>query len=59
MARLELNQWDRVDRDRFRTTAAEIAGRADCSDFHLTGIPGSLHRWGDDPEFPADLRNDW
>ena len=58
MARLELGQWDQVDWEQFRTTAAEIVGRADCSDFHLTGILGSLLRWGDESEFPADLRTE-
>lgn len=56
VARMELGRWGDLD---LAALAADIEGinrRRDCSDFYLVGLLGALLRYGDDPQFPAALR---
>ncbi len=56
IARIELGRWSEVNPGVINQTIENINRRADCSDFYLTGLLGMLHRSGDDPAFPAQLK---
>ena len=56
ITKVALGRWDDLDHETIRATIAGINERRDCSDFALTGLLGLLHRHGDDPAFPPDLR---
>ncbi|MFN8446780.1 MAG: hypothetical protein U0175_38660 [Caldilineaceae bacterium] len=56
IAKIELGWWDLVKTKPFETIIASINQRADCSDFYLVGLLGLLLRYGDDPNFPPELR---
>jgi hypothetical protein len=56
IARMELGNWAKLDRATIDETIHGINQRKDCSDFYLIGLLGALIRYGDDPAFPAELR---
>jgi hypothetical protein len=56
IAKMALGYWADVKTDIIMATIAGINQRKDCSDFYLVGLLGMLHRYGDNPSFPASLR---
>lgn len=57
IARIALGWWERVDLKMFASTIDRINKRADCSDFYLCGLLGMLYRFGEDPNFPPELKH--
>jgi hypothetical protein len=55
VAKIALGRWSEVKPAAVLRAIDGINLRADCSDFYLVGLLGILHRYGDDPQFPADL----
>jgi hypothetical protein len=56
IAKMALGMWADVKESVILETVAGINQRKDCSDFYLAGLLGMMHRYGDDPAFPASLR---
>ncbi len=56
IARMTLQDWERVDWNTVRKTIDGINHRRDCSDFYLVGLLGMWYRLGSDPAFPEDLK---
>ena len=55
IAKMELGRWSEVKTGVILEMIDRINGRADCSDFYLTGLLGMMHRYMDDPAFPQEL----
>jgi len=58
IAKMALGRWDRLKLARLAATIAQANQRANGSDFYLVGLLGALLRYGDDPAFLADVKND-
>ncbi len=56
IAKMALGRWHQVETKTILKQIDSINQRADCSDFYLCGLLGMLYRFGDDPNFPAELR---
>jgi hypothetical protein len=56
IAKMAISRWQDVQADALLEAIDGINRRQDCSDFYLVGLLGALHRYGDHPEFPEDLR---
>jgi hypothetical protein len=56
IAKMALGRWKQVKTDVIIETVEGINQRKDCSDFYLVGLLGMMHRYGDDPSFPEDLK---
>ena len=56
IAKMALGYWDDVNSELFLQAIEGINARKDCSDFFLAGLLGMLCRYGDDPRFPAPLK---
>lgn len=56
IAKFKLGLWDQVDHDVVLSAVASINARGDCSDFDLVGLLGAVCRFGDDVQFPPDLK---
>jgi hypothetical protein len=56
IAKMALGRWQEVKTDTILDAVEGINQRRDCSDFYLVGLLGVLHRYGDHPEFPEELR---
>ncbi|MBN1992863.1 MAG: hypothetical protein JW953_09160 [Anaerolineae bacterium] len=56
IAKMALGAWSQVRLDAILESIENINRRADCSDFYLAGLLGMLYRYGDDPSFPAKIR---
>lgn len=56
IAKMALGQWSSLNLKRWTETIDHCNQRADCSDFYLIGMLGALLRFGDDPNFPAELK---
>ncbi len=53
---MALGWWAKVKTDVIMESVARINQREDCSDFYLVGLLGMLHRHGNDPAFPEELK---
>ncbi|RIK39473.1 MAG: hypothetical protein DCC55_17945 [Chloroflexi bacterium] len=56
IAKMALGRWEQIKPAVIEAAIAGINRRADCSDFYLTGLLGMQYRFGNDPAFPAALR---
>ncbi len=56
IAKMALGRWKHVKTDVIMETVEGINQRKDCSDFYLVGLLGMMHRYGDGPSFPEELR---
>ncbi|HNT78568.1 MAG TPA: hypothetical protein PKH77_26460 [Anaerolineae bacterium] len=56
IAKMAIGWWSRLEMKTLLATIEGINVRRDCSDFYLVGLLGMLYRFGDNPQFPADLR---
>jgi hypothetical protein len=56
IAKMALGRWGQIKPAVVEEAIAGINHRADCSDFYMTGLLGALIRYGDHPNFPADLK---
>jgi hypothetical protein len=56
IAKMAVDRWHDIKTDVFMETIEGINQRRDCSDFDLVGLLGVLHRYGDHPGFPEELR---
>jgi hypothetical protein len=56
IAKMALGYWADVKTEVIRQTIDGINQRKDCSDFYLVGLLGMLIRYGNDPSFPASLK---
>lgn len=56
IAKMELGYWRDVDPTVVMMAIDGINQRRDCSDFSLCGLLGMLYRYGDKPQFPAELK---
>ena len=56
IAKMELHAWQDVDLAVVTKAIEGINQRRDCSDFYLCGLLGMLIRYGEKPEFPAELK---
>lgn len=56
IAKMAIGWWSRVETDVIAEAIEGIDERRDCSDFDLIGLLGMMYRFGDDPEFPDELR---
>lgn len=57
IAKMALGQWDKLKLDPWLAMIERLNRRVDCSDFYLIGMLGALIRFGDNPDFPAELRD--
>jgi hypothetical protein len=56
IAKMALGAWADVDLTVVHDTIGRINRRGDCSDFYLVGLLGMAYRFGDQPDFPQELR---
>jgi hypothetical protein len=56
IAKMALGAWADVDITVVLDTIGRINRRGDCSDFYLVGLLGMVYRFGDQPDFPPELR---
>jgi len=56
IAKMAIGRWKDIKGDIILEAIEGINERRDCSDFYLVGLLGVLHRYGDHPEFPEELR---
>ncbi len=56
IAKMAIGWWIHLETDLIMQTIEGINQRRDCSDFYLTGLLGMRYRFGDDPNFPEELR---
>jgi hypothetical protein len=56
IAKMALGYWADVKEDVILQAIEGINQRKDCSDFYLAGLLGMMHRYSDDPAFPAALK---
>jgi hypothetical protein len=56
IAKMALGAWADVKTQVILQTIEGINQRKDCSDFYLVGLLGMLMRYGNDPDFPASLK---
>ncbi|HSR35301.1 MAG TPA: hypothetical protein VLY63_32425, partial [Anaerolineae bacterium] len=56
IAKMATGRWQDLKKDTILEAIEGINQRRDCSDFYLVGLLGALHRYGDHPEFPEELR---
>jgi hypothetical protein len=56
IAKMALGWWSRLKPALILEAIEGIKLRRDCSDFYLTGLLGMLYRYGDEPAFPAELK---
>jgi hypothetical protein len=56
IAKMALGWWAKVKIDAIIEAIERINQREDCSDFYLVGLLGMLHRHGNDPAFPEELK---
>jgi hypothetical protein len=56
IAKMAVSHWHNIKTDVFMEAIDGINQRQDCSDFYLVGLLGVLHRYGDHPQFPEELR---
>ncbi len=56
IAKMELGYWLDVNLKAILAAIDGINRRKDCSDFYLCGLLGMLYRFGEQPEFPAELK---
>ncbi len=56
IARMVMNDWQRIDWTIVQKTIDGINARGDCSDFYLVGLLGMLYRFGQDPAFPPEFK---
>ncbi|MBN1815384.1 MAG: hypothetical protein JXA14_26365, partial [Anaerolineae bacterium] len=56
IAKMAVGRWHDIKTDVFMEAIEGINQRGDCSDFYMVGLLGMLHRYGDHPEFPENLR---
>jgi hypothetical protein len=55
-AKMELGYWQDLNMKTLFESIEGINQRKDCSDFYLCGLLGALYRFGDQPDFPQDLK---
>jgi hypothetical protein len=56
IAKMELGYWQDLNQQVLQTTLDGINQRRDCSDFFLIGLLGALARYGNEPQFSPELR---
>jgi len=56
IAKMAVGWWQHVSVKAILETIEGINQRKDCSDFYLVGLLGMVYRFGDDPRFPAELK---
>lgn len=56
IAKMKLGWWKKLDLPVILKEIERINSRADCSDFYLVGLLGMLYRFGEDSQFPQELR---
>ena len=56
IARMAGGWWSNLRPNIILEAIEGINQRADCSDFYLTGLLGMLYRFGDDPNFPPEIK---
>lgn len=56
IAKMELGRWTDVDLSVLAASIDGISRRKDCSDFYLVGLLGMLDRYGEQAQFPPELR---
>lgn len=56
MAKMALGRWHQVKDEVILEAVEKISQRQDCSDFHLIGLLGIMHRYGNHPSFPKTLK---
>ncbi|MCB0064191.1 MAG: hypothetical protein KDE19_18840, partial [Caldilineaceae bacterium] len=57
IAKMALGQWDRLRLKTWTDMIERLNARMDCSDFYLIGMLGALQRFGNNPNFPTELRD--
>ena len=56
IAKMELGYWKDVELDVVLKAIEGINQRRDCSDFYLCGLLGMFYHYGENPNFPAELK---
>ncbi len=56
IAKMTIGWWVHLEIKTLLDAIAGINQRKDCSDFYLVGLLGMLYRFGEDPQFPDELR---
>ncbi len=56
IAKMAIGWWSKLEMKTLTDAIAGINQRRDCSDFTLIGLLGMVYRFGEDPQFPGELR---
>ncbi len=56
IAKMALGWWQHLSPKAILDAVDGINRRKDCSDFYMVGLLGMVYRFGDDPNFPAELQ---